>query len=318
MEVSGKVLREVEFRDRLRGYDTDEVDEFLEKVAVGVDELLARISQLEAQLAAQPAHAEPGAASAAMAGFDDDAIRRTLVLAQRTADLAVSEAREEAARLLDEARAQAESVVARAEEAARRLRSEAEQELQARVSRLNEERDRLEREVQGLARVVEDERSRVLESLDATLRYVRDHLFAGDELKAHLGEPGNLEPRPQPGQDRASQASGWARAEEPAPSKALETPSQDAHPLQPELPDVEAEVHEDAASAAWSPRPEPGRGHVGPARPMPSEPAGGDDAEEALWERWAAGRDLGVVPGPADFGRRSAGTRGDRDRGWSA
>src|SRR5258707_1112581 len=39
MEISAKVLREVEFRDRLRGYDTDEVDEFLEEVAVAVEEL---------------------------------------------------------------------------------------------------------------------------------------------------------------------------------------------------------------------------------------------------------------------------------------
>jgi len=39
MEISGRILREVEFRDRLRGYDTDEVDGFLEKVAGAVDEL---------------------------------------------------------------------------------------------------------------------------------------------------------------------------------------------------------------------------------------------------------------------------------------
>ena len=46
MEISGKVLREVEFRDRLRGYDTDEVDEFLEKVAVAVDEMRAQLADL--------------------------------------------------------------------------------------------------------------------------------------------------------------------------------------------------------------------------------------------------------------------------------
>ena len=43
MEISAKMLREVEFRDRLRGYDTDEVDEFLEKVAIGIDELRAEL-----------------------------------------------------------------------------------------------------------------------------------------------------------------------------------------------------------------------------------------------------------------------------------
>ena len=46
MDLSAKVLREVEFRDRLRGYDTDEVDEFLEKVAVAVDEMQEKMRQL--------------------------------------------------------------------------------------------------------------------------------------------------------------------------------------------------------------------------------------------------------------------------------
>ncbi len=45
MDITGKVLREVEFRDRLRGYDTDEVDEFLEEVAVAVDELLIALAR---------------------------------------------------------------------------------------------------------------------------------------------------------------------------------------------------------------------------------------------------------------------------------
>ena len=51
MEISGRILREVEFRDRLRGYDTDEVDEFLEKVAVAVDELVAELGAARDKLA---------------------------------------------------------------------------------------------------------------------------------------------------------------------------------------------------------------------------------------------------------------------------
>ncbi len=46
MDLSAKLLREVEFRTSLRGYDTDEVDEFLEKVAVAVEELQEKMRQL--------------------------------------------------------------------------------------------------------------------------------------------------------------------------------------------------------------------------------------------------------------------------------
>jgi len=46
MDLSAKVLREVEFQSRLRGYDTDEVDEFLEKIAVAVDEMQEKMRQL--------------------------------------------------------------------------------------------------------------------------------------------------------------------------------------------------------------------------------------------------------------------------------
>lgn len=334
MEVTGKVLREVEFRDRLRGYDTDEVDEFLEKVAVGVDALNARIEELETRLAAQPAPAPAPVAAPvapAMPAMDDDAIRRTLVLAQRTADLAVSEAREEAARLIEDAKSEAEALVARAEEAARRLRAEAEEEVQARVARLGEERERLERDVRTLARMVEDERARLTDSLTAALRFVRDSLSVGDEAAAraeqHAATPAPPTPPPSSAVPPEPGRSHVARPEEPAGDAAVERgapvvaepPPPPVQPELPQIPNVEAEIDEDAASAAWEPRAEPGRGHVGRPRPMsaPSESADGD-AEEALWERWAAGRDLGVVPGPADFSRRPTNARAERDRGWSA
>ncbi|MGO9559784.1 MAG: DivIVA domain-containing protein [Acidimicrobiales bacterium] len=38
MEPSGRTLREVRFKSSLRGYDTAEVDAYLERVAVALDE----------------------------------------------------------------------------------------------------------------------------------------------------------------------------------------------------------------------------------------------------------------------------------------
>jgi len=314
MEVSGKVLREVEFRDRLRGYDTDEVDEFLEKVAVGVDALRAHLAELEERLAAaadQPPQVAPPAPPPLVLA-DDDAIRRTLVLAQRTADLAISEAREEAARLVEEARAEAEAVVDRAEEGARRLRSEAEEELRSRVNRLGEERERLDRDVRELARVVETERARLTDSLTSALRFVTEGLTLGEEAADRVATDGEAPPLPKGGITRPARLEPVAPpAPDPdPPSGPPVTPTAGGVPDQ-----VEREINEDAASAAWAPKStELGGGHVGRPRPVP--PAASEGDEEALWERWAAGRDLGVVPGPADFERRSTPSRPDRD--WSA
>src|SRR5947208_12398527 len=79
MKLTAQELRTVEFRERWRGYDPDQVDDFLERVAAGLEQLTER---------------------GALNG--DAAVQRTLVLAQRTAEAAVAEA-EERGRVLVEA-----------------------------------------------------------------------------------------------------------------------------------------------------------------------------------------------------------------------
>src|SRR3981081_2963661 len=105
MDVSPKALREVEFREKMRGYHPEDVDQFLERVAAGMEVLQDRLRQaLERAQRAEQAASEVGG--------NDEALRRTLVLAQRTADLAVQEAREQAARILAGAEQQAQGVSA--------------------------------------------------------------------------------------------------------------------------------------------------------------------------------------------------------------
>src|ERR1700683_318871 len=129
MEISSKELREVEFRERLRGYDTTEVDEFLERVAVAVDELHAQLRQMGDRPAPPPVPSR-------LASEDDDTLRRTLILAQRTADMAIREAQEQAEELLENARAEADAALAHAQEAAKRLASDAQRELHEETDRL--------------------------------------------------------------------------------------------------------------------------------------------------------------------------------------
>src|ERR1051326_2382571 len=98
MELTAKVIHDVEFRMALRGYDPDEVDAFISQVERGIEALQTRVRDSEAR-------AERAEQRAREAGENDDAIRRTLVLAQRTADQATAEAREEAAGITREAEA---------------------------------------------------------------------------------------------------------------------------------------------------------------------------------------------------------------------
>src|SRR6195256_5470428 len=97
MDVTPQVINEVEFHQKMRGYDPDEVDDFLERVAVAVEQLQERIRQAEQRaVAAESRSAKDGPSPTAAAPTNEaeetEAIRRTLVLAQRTADAAIKEA----------------------------------------------------------------------------------------------------------------------------------------------------------------------------------------------------------------------------------
>lgn len=111
MDISPKLLRDVEFREQRRGYSPSEVDDFLERLAVGV-------GQLQQQVKEAGERAEEADRRTAAGSPNEDGIKRTLVLAQRTADAALEEARQQAATTVAEADERAAQVVAGAEERA--------------------------------------------------------------------------------------------------------------------------------------------------------------------------------------------------------
>ncbi|MBW3667773.1 MAG: DivIVA domain-containing protein [Actinobacteria bacterium] len=167
MDVSPKTLREVEFREKLRGYNPDDVDEFLERVAAGLEILQERLRQATERAV----RAEQRATES---NEGDDAMRRTLVLAQRTADLAVQEAREQAQRIVADADNQAHGVRAEAAEHARRTIEEATREAWAQVGRLESARDDLHREIAALQQYLDGERARLRAVVGETLRRLDD------------------------------------------------------------------------------------------------------------------------------------------------
>ena len=114
MNALNDLTTEVRFRERMRGYDFEEVDSYVKAVSRAVAQGRDQISELQQRLAHSESHG----------GHDDgvpetrEMLLRTLVLAQRTADTAVSEARSEAKSISDSAQERAAKTVAEAEAAA--------------------------------------------------------------------------------------------------------------------------------------------------------------------------------------------------------
>jgi DivIVA domain-containing protein len=199
MDVSPKTLREVEFREKLRGYHPEDVDQFLEQVAVGLEGMQDRLRQAveraqraeSAAAAAPPSQAVPSGDSTA----SEETLRKTLVLAQRTADLAVQEAREQAARILSSAEQQAQLRLADAEERARRTHEDALSDVRAELTSLEVTRQRAQQEVDALNRWVEDHRAELTGTLSEALSLVER---VGVRSPAPTTRPIDVPPPPRP------------------------------------------------------------------------------------------------------------------------
>src|SRR5947209_15928409 len=142
MDLTPRLLTEVEFKEQWRGYSPAEVDQFLARVATGVGELQQRLHEATERASS--------AERKLLERTDEDEIRRTLVLAQRTATTAVEEAQAEASQILDEARRRAgeeESAIVE------RTRQE--------LADLTERRNALQRDVDALETYVSQQRDRL-------------------------------------------------------------------------------------------------------------------------------------------------------------
>ena len=179
-------LRTVEFRETLKGYHRDDVDEYLEKAAVeaeGLQEQLRqngerlrqaaeRISQLEAELERKP-EPEPERVEPAV---PDDTLQRTLLLAQKFVDETKADSEAQAARIIAEADAKARLLTDDAQGLASKIAAESEERLRGEIERLEEARSRLTHEVEGMSSHLESERQRLRNILGEILKWVDDNV----------------------------------------------------------------------------------------------------------------------------------------------
>ncbi|MGB3736717.1 MAG: DivIVA domain-containing protein [Ilumatobacter sp.] len=211
MDISPQRVRTAEFKTVKRGLDPDEVRAFLDEVAAELERAqnqstameararaaVARLQELSDGSAAtpvatsepattEPSPQEPVVAPAPVAAEihpsvdESETISRTLLLAQRTADMTVAEAKSEAERIAREAGDEASKTLDSTREMSARLLDEAREEarregdverhaVRTEVDSLTARRDFLESDVDHLERHLADERSRLREAATSLL-----------------------------------------------------------------------------------------------------------------------------------------------------
>src|SRR5580693_3655991 len=198
-------LRTVEFRQTLRGYHIDDVDEYLERVAVDAEALqeqvrqsgerlkqaAERIAQLEAML--QEVQLQPQSS----APVSDDTLQRTLLLAQRFVDQPQAEAEAQARVLVADAEERARRVLGEAEARAKSVTEDTERHLREEITRLETIRAQLAGDVETIGRHMENERNRLRGALSDMLNWVDEHVQPSGSILAQRPPA----PRPAPPRD---------------------------------------------------------------------------------------------------------------------
>ena len=103
MVLSPIDIEQKTFRVALRGYAEEEVDQFLDEIVIAIREYERQLRDANERVAVLEEQLEANRET-------EDRIKKTLVIAQRTADQVVQEARGEASLLINEARTKASEV----------------------------------------------------------------------------------------------------------------------------------------------------------------------------------------------------------------
>lgn len=113
--IEPRTLRQVDFRFRSRGYNPDDVDDFLERLAIGLETLHREIEEAGKGVR-RPTSPPPPTAPGLAEDITEAGMRRLLQRSQAEADEMVRVARESAAKFLAEAEARAADIVEHAPE----------------------------------------------------------------------------------------------------------------------------------------------------------------------------------------------------------
>lgn len=232
------LIEQAEFKESFRGYDRAQVDDALEQLASRAGKLEAELikatermatmtsqARADAEAEVEPrVQAEIEARMAVAAPHEQEAaeeVRLTIVMAQRTADAAIREARAEADQLVAAAREEADRTIAEARADATREREDARQRLVGEIRELESARDALGGHVQALEHHVERQRDQVAAVVDHLRRLLDDP--TGLHTDQAPSPPQITVPEPEPSPDQQGPGGSDAEPDQAAPSAGGET-----------------------------------------------------------------------------------------------
>lgn len=173
------------FRVSLRGYDEGEVDGFLDEVVSSMKEYDQRLRDADERVSVLEEQLQANRET-------EEAMRRAFVVAQRTADEIVAEARVEGDRVVSEANAQASEILSEASTKAVEISADQVRErdqLQGELTSLRSTVATLKNQMRNLAQGVLPE----LEQLDAQLEETSTPATAPSSLSARVAELSSAE-----------------------------------------------------------------------------------------------------------------------------
>ena len=185
MDFGARTIREAQFREKMRGYNPEDVDSFLEQVARGVEvleernrELDERARELEAELRDARAQtpsgkvapvSAPAAPPRSSPGDTSQELLEIFMIAKRSADELVAKAESEASALLGQARSSAEELSATAKAEAAAQREVEISRLAVEVANQQAKRDALLQELHRLGDLASGARTKVRSALSTAL-----------------------------------------------------------------------------------------------------------------------------------------------------
>lgn len=204
MALSPSDVANVSFKHAMRGYNVDEVEDFLTEVEKELLRLTAENQRLSADLEQSRPTGSPtlgaeegsdeGAGPAVITSAEaEPAALRILSAAQRTADTIVEEARTEADATVEEARARAAAL--ETESSARHSQT---------MDALDRRRGQLEAQVEALRGFVDEYRTRLRAYLQAQLSDL-------EQMQSRTAPPGQAPGTPEPSQPASTPESAQTR-----------------------------------------------------------------------------------------------------------
>ncbi len=163
MALTSEDIRQKTFETRFRGYDTEEVDVFLEEV-------MAELDRLHERVRSQEQHTKD--LEDKLHYFDEmkESLSQSVLVAQETADRVKQKAHEEAEQERQQAREEANGLQLQAQEESQRMLREAQTQAEEMLAKASNNARDLLKETEGLRQQGQTFQARMIEALQEQLR----------------------------------------------------------------------------------------------------------------------------------------------------